>query len=537
MNDLDLLNQYVREHRQEAFAVLVDRHLKLVYSAALRQVRSPELAEEVAQSVFADLARNAGKLESKTVLPAWLYQVTRRTAINVVRGESRRQLREQIAVDLMNMNSNSSEWTAIEPLLDEAMESLDPLDRTAILLRFFEKKSLREVGQSLGTSEDAAQKRVSRALEQLHQFFSKRGRAVGLGGLAAIISANAAQSAPAGLKAAILASAALSGAATPLAGTIAVTKTLAMTTLQKALIGAAIATAVGTGLYEARRASGLQDQMQALRQQPTPATGQDDSLRKKLDDANRQLASLQAQNEQLRRDAADVLRLRSEVARLRENTPAADDPTALAAKSWLARTTQLKARVQQTPGARIPEFQFLTEQDWLNAAKGDLNTDEDYRKALSGLRGAAETTFITTALKPALNQYLQANQTPTDISQLQPYFNPPVDYSILQRWEVAPKATVQSLGMGGDIIITQIAPVDADYDSRYGVGPNGWGTAGPQDWDAPGTGPSALLMPAFKAYAAANNGVEPTDLSQLAPYLTTPEEQAALQLAIKRAAR
>jgi hypothetical protein len=211
----------------------------------------------------------------------------------------------------------------------------------------------------------------------------------------------------------------------------------------------------------------------------------------------------------------------------------------LAAKSWLARTTQLKARVQQTPGARIPEFQFLTEQDWLNADKGDLNTDEDYRKALSGLRGAAETTFITTALKPALNQYLQANQgqTPTDISQLQPYFNPPVDYSILQRWEVAPKATVQSLGMGGDIIITQIAPVDADYDSRYGVGPNGWGTAGPQDWDAPGTGPSALLMPAFKAYAAANNGVEPTDLSQLAPYLTTPEEQAALQLAIKRAAR
>lgn len=362
MSDLDLLDRYVREHRQEAFAALVDRHLKLVYSAALRQVRSPELAEEVSQSVFADLARSADKMEPQTILSAWLYQVTRRTAINVVRGESRRQLREQIALDITNLNANTSEWMAIEPLLDEAMEALDPPDRTAILLRYFEDKSLREVGQALGTSEDAAQKRVSRALDQLREFFSKRGRAVGVGGLAALISAN--------------------------------------------------------------------------------------------------------------------------------------------------------------------------------AAKGDLNTDEDYRKALSGLRSAAESTFITTVLTPALNQYEQANQGqfPASISQLQPYFNPPVDDSILQRWEVAPKSTVPSLGVG-DSIITQIAAVDADYDTRFGIGLNGSGSAGPQDWDAPGTGPSALLTPAIKAYAAANNGLQPTDLSQLAPYLTTPEEQAALQLAIKRSSR
>ena len=102
-------------------------------------------------------------------------------------------------------------------------------------------------------------------------------------------------------------------------------------------------------------------------------------------EANRQLAALQAQNEKLRREAADVVRLRGEVVRLRENTPSSNgDPTASAAKSWLARVSQLKERLQQTPGAKIPEFQFLTEQDWLNAAKGDLNTDEDYRRALSG---------------------------------------------------------------------------------------------------------------------------------------------------------
>jgi RNA polymerase sigma factor (sigma-70 family) len=535
MSDLDLLDQYVQENRQEAFAELVDRHLKLVYSAALRQVRSPELAEEVAQSVFADLARNSDKLEPQTILAAWLYQVTRRTAINVVRGESRRQLREQIALDMTNMNSNSSEWTAIEPLLDEAMEALDGSDRTAILLRYFEDKSLREVGRTLGTSEDAAQKRVSRALDQLREFFSKRGQTVGVGGLAAVISANAAQSAPAGLKAAILACAAFSGAGAPIVGTVEITKALAMTTLHKALIGATLAAAVGTGLYQARRASALQEQVQALWRQSVPADGQNDPLRRQLDEANRQLFALQAQNEKLRRDAADVLRLRGEVARFRDNSSRANnDAAALAAKSWLARTSQLKERLQQTPAAKIPEFQFLTDQDWLNAAKGDLNTDEDYRRALSRLRDAAESTFIRTALQPALSQYKQANngQFPTDISQLQPYFNPPVDDSILQRWEVAPQSTVPSLGMGSTMI-TQIAAVDSDYDARYALG-NGWGTAGPESWDAPGTGPGAVLMPAIKAYAAANNGMQPEDLSQLAPYLTTLEQQAALQKVIKR---
>jgi RNA polymerase sigma factor (sigma-70 family) len=489
MSDLDLLDQYARENRQEAFAALLDRHLKLVYSAALRQVRSPELAEEVAQSVFADLARSAGKLERHTILTAWLYQVTRCTAIDVVRRESRRQLREQIAVDMTNMNSNPSEWSAIEPLLDEAMEALDPPDRTAILLRYFEDKSLRDIGRALGTSEDAAQKRVSRALDQLREFFSRR-RAVGIGGLAAVISANAVQSAPAGLQAAILTSAAISGAAAPIAGTIGITKTLAMTTLQKALIGATLAAAVGTGLYEARRASALQEQMQTFQRQPAPATGQSDALRRQLDEASRQLADLQAQNEKLRRDAADIARLRGEVARLRENTPSSNnDPTASAAKSWLARVSQLKDRLQQTPGAKIPEFQFLTETDWLNAAKGDLDTEDDYRRALSGLRDAAESTFISTALKPALNQYAQVTgQFPTDISQLQPYFDPPVDDSILQRWEVAPQSAVPSI-IVGDTLITQAAAVDADYDQRYAIGTNCAGsTGGAYAWRKPADG-------------------------------------------------
>src|SRR5258708_50716 len=120
-NDLDLLRKFTCDNSQDAFTALVQQHLNLVYCAALRQVRSPQLAEEVAKSVFTDLARNAARLKPDTILTAWLYEVTRRTAINVVRGEARRQLREQIAFEMNAMNANAADWRQIEPLLDEAM--------------------------------------------------------------------------------------------------------------------------------------------------------------------------------------------------------------------------------------------------------------------------------------------------------------------------------------------------------------------------------------------------------------------------------
>src|ERR1017187_2374728 len=205
-SDLDLLRQFARENSQDAFAEIVRRHLNLVYSAAMRQVRSPQLAEDISQSVFADLARDAGKVSGTGFQPVnsltpWLYAVTRRTAIDAIRKESRRQLREQIAVEMTNMNATSADWTQIEPLLDDAMAALDETDRSAILLRYLENKNLREVGETLGTSDDAAQKRVSRAVERLREFFSKRKVTIGASGLAVLISANAVQAAPIGLAA------------------------------------------------------------------------------------------------------------------------------------------------------------------------------------------------------------------------------------------------------------------------------------------------------------------------------------------------
>lgn len=235
-SDLELLQRFIRDRVQDAFTELVRRHVDLVHSAALRQVRSPQLAEEVAQSVFTDLARDAAGLKPDTVLVAWLHTVTRRTAVDVIRRESRRQLREQIAVEMNIMNATEASWPQIEPLLDEAVAALDETERAAVLLRYFENKSLREVGAQLGVGDDAAQKRVSRAVEKLREFFTKRGVNVGAGGLAVVISANAVQAAPVGLVVTISA-AALTGTAVSTSTIIAAaTKTIAMTTLRKTLV-------------------------------------------------------------------------------------------------------------------------------------------------------------------------------------------------------------------------------------------------------------------------------------------------------------
>lgn len=144
--DLELLASYSRHRTEDAFAKIVRRHLGLVHSAAMRQVGCPQLAEEVAQSVFTTLAREAGRLRPDTILAAWLYQIAHHTAANVVRGEVRRQLREQIASEMNAINATAADWTRIEPLLDEAMQALDETDRAAVLLRYFENQSLREGG-------------------------------------------------------------------------------------------------------------------------------------------------------------------------------------------------------------------------------------------------------------------------------------------------------------------------------------------------------------------------------------------------------
>src|SRR4051812_10729561 len=175
--DGQLLQEYAREGSERAFGELVRRHIDLVYGTALRVVGGDRLlAEDVAQGVFVDLARKAGELPRDVVLAGWLYRHTSFTASKAVRTEQRRRNRERIAAELSAVEENvENVWQQIAPRLDECLNALKAEDRDAIVLRFLKHEDLRNVGAALGISEDAAQKRVSRALERLRGILSGKG--------------------------------------------------------------------------------------------------------------------------------------------------------------------------------------------------------------------------------------------------------------------------------------------------------------------------------------------------------------------------
>jgi RNA polymerase sigma factor (sigma-70 family) len=200
MDDSALLRQYAESNSDEAFAALVTQHINLVYSVALRHVGDSHNAEEITQAVFIILAKKAAGLRDVKALSSWLFQVTRLTANNFVRSESRRHCREQEAHMQSILNEPESDvWLKIAPLLDDAVACLREKDRQAVVLRFYEGRNLREVGTILGASEDAAEKRVGRALEKLRKFFTKRGVSSTTAIIAGTISANSVQAAPVAL--------------------------------------------------------------------------------------------------------------------------------------------------------------------------------------------------------------------------------------------------------------------------------------------------------------------------------------------------
>jgi RNA polymerase sigma factor (sigma-70 family) len=204
-DDLNLLREFARNNSEEAFAALITRHVNLVYSVALRQVRDAHLAEEITQAVFIILARKANSLGDKTILPGWLCRTARYASANALTIQRRRQRREQEAhmQSILNEAEPVETWNQIAPLLDGAMEQLGQKDHDALVLRFFENKTFAEVGATLGASEDAAKMRVNRALEKLRKFFTKRGVSSTTAIIAGTISTNSVQAAPVGLAMAI----------------------------------------------------------------------------------------------------------------------------------------------------------------------------------------------------------------------------------------------------------------------------------------------------------------------------------------------
>jgi RNA polymerase sigma factor (sigma-70 family) len=327
-DDGQLLQQYTRDRSESAFGELVARHIDLVYSVALRVAGGDShLAQDVTQSVFLDLARKAPGLPRDAILAGWLCRHAWFTAAKSVRAERRRKTREQTAMEMRALDDNTgSPWELIAPHLDEGLNQLSASDRDAIVLRFFKRQDFRVIGTALGVSEDAAQKRVSRALEKLRGVLSKRGATLTATALASALTAEAIVAAPAGLAISVTATA-LAGAAKVGTGlSLTTIKTLAMTKLQISMVGVILMAGLATPLLlQHQSLKRMREEGNRLREE-TVSLQQQTSQIDQLAAENQRLSNLLARAggsqtpkpEQL----GELLRLRGEATRLRASAQA-----------------------------------------------------------------------------------------------------------------------------------------------------------------------------------------------------------------------
>ena len=276
--DSELLRRYAGTKSEEAFAELVRRHLDLVYSAALRQVNGDaHLAQDVAQTVFTDLARKAGSLSRRETLTGWLYTGAHFAAAKIVRTENRRRDREEKFMrEPISETATAADWEKLRPLLDDAMHELKEADREAILLRYFENRQFAEIGGKLGLNENTARMRVERALEKLRAVFLRRGIATTTA-LASVISTNAVQIAPAGL-AATLTSTSLAAAGT--GTTLTFLKLMTLTQLKLGISALVVAGATTALVVQHQAQIKLHEENQSLRQQMAKLQTENERLSK-----------------------------------------------------------------------------------------------------------------------------------------------------------------------------------------------------------------------------------------------------------------
>lgn len=284
-------------------------------------------------------------------------------------------------------------------------------------------------------------------------------------------------------------------------------------------LGAAFLALLGLAGYETSVVLQQRDQLERLRKRAGQLAVESATLRrardadaKDLAEAERQLADLP----QPRAGDANVsLEHRTEI------------------KAWLTRVKQLRQLFDERPDQRIPEMQFLTDQDWLRVAKNnELDSDEGRRKAFAAARDAAATRFL-----PQLSSALRklARTPPSDtttIFALTSFCDPPIQSSLLERYELGKTAETPPRWQ-----VQTKAPLDPDYDSRHHVNVyvdgRGYGSGSlgaPSAWIPDFREQS---MRAYRAYTDANKGTSAPGLAEALPYFNPPLPPALAEKLLK----
>jgi len=221
VDDVKLLREYVQFGSQKAFAEIVKLHMRMVYATCLREVRDANLAEDAAQSVFLTLSRKARTVLSYRSLSGWLFLAARLEGRNALRREIRRsRAEERHAILVSSQMTDGPDWFRHERVVNDALSALNTTDREAVLLRYFEGRTAREVADVLGVSETAAERRLSRAVLKMREHLATYGVASTVA-LIALLETEKAQAAPASaIASALQRHAAIHGAAGAHTGTV-----------------------------------------------------------------------------------------------------------------------------------------------------------------------------------------------------------------------------------------------------------------------------------------------------------------------------